>query len=70
MKSSLSNVISDVNSLIDDPNMIIDGKKVELQFYLGGDYKVRLASATLVYVITIVAIIKVVQKGWSCYSGN
>lgn len=46
-----SSLQSSKNSLIDDPDVIIDGKKVELQFYLGGDYKVRLASATLAYVI-------------------
>ncbi|KAJ7383407.1 hypothetical protein OS493_028083 [Desmophyllum pertusum] len=39
LKSSLSNVIKDVNSLIDDGYMIIDGRKVSLEFYLGGDYK-------------------------------
>ena len=63
LKSSLSNVICDVNRLIDDPHMIIDGKKVKLQFYLGGDYKVRLqlASATVVIIIVAAYIIIVIR---------
>lgn len=39
LKASLSNVIRDANSLIDDGYMIIDGRNVSLEF-LGGDYKV------------------------------
>ena len=40
LKASLSNVIRDANSLIDDGHMIIDGRKVSLEFFLGADYKV------------------------------
>ena len=40
LKASLSNVIRDANSLIDDGYMIIDGRKVSLEFFLGGYYKV------------------------------
>ncbi|XP_068707879.1 uncharacterized protein [Montipora foliosa] len=39
LKASLSNVIRDANSLIDDGHMIIDGTKVLLEFFLGGDFK-------------------------------
>ena len=40
LKASLSNVIRDTNSLLDGGYMIIDGRKVSLEFFLGGDYKV------------------------------
>ena len=40
LKASLSNVIRDANSLIDEGHMIIDGRKVSVEFFLGGDYKV------------------------------
>lgn len=40
LKESLTNVTNDVNSLSDDGEMTVDGKKVKLEFYLGGDYKV------------------------------
>lgn len=41
LKESLTNVINDVNSLIDDGGITVDGKTVKLEFYLGGDYKVN-----------------------------
>jgi len=41
LKASLSNVIRDAHSLIDDGHMIIDGRKVSMKgFFLGGNYKV------------------------------
>ena len=40
LKVSLSNIISDVNALIQEGSITVDGKKVNLDFYLGGDYKV------------------------------
>ena len=40
LKSGLSNVCQTVNELIDQGHMITDGKKMNLHFYLGGDYKV------------------------------
>ena len=41
LKSSLGNVINDVNSLIEEKEVTVDGKTVHLEFYLGGDYKVN-----------------------------
>ena len=41
LKESLTNVINDVNSLVNDGKITFDGKTVELDFYLGGDYKVN-----------------------------
>ena len=49
LKESLSNVIRDVNSLIDDGHMIIDGRKVSTEFFLGGDYKVIVVIYTNYY---------------------
>ncbi|KAJ7377065.1 hypothetical protein OS493_031023 [Desmophyllum pertusum] len=39
LKESLANVIRDVNALIEVGHMIVDGQRVNLDFYLGGDYK-------------------------------
>ena len=41
LKESLTNVINDVNSLVNDGEITVDGKTVEVDFYLGGDYKVN-----------------------------
>ena len=41
LKASLANVISDVNSLVRDGFMVVDGREVKLAIYLGGDYKVN-----------------------------
>lgn len=41
LKASLANVIRDVNSLVNDGHMIVDGQKVNLDIYLGADYKVN-----------------------------
>lgn len=40
LRSGLSNVTSTVNKLIEDGFIVINGKSVNLQFFLGGDYKV------------------------------
>ena len=42
LKVSLANVINDVNSLVHDGEINVDRKTVNLEFYLGGDYKVSL----------------------------
>ena len=42
LKSSLANVIRDVNSTIKEGHVTVDGQQVRLEFYLGGDYKVRI----------------------------
>lgn len=41
IKESLSNVIRDVNHLNDQGNIVVDGRHIELEFYLGGDYEVK-----------------------------
>ena len=40
IRSGLTNVTSTVNKLIEDGFIVINGKRVKLQFFLGGDYKV------------------------------
>lgn len=37
LKSGLKNVRETVNELVEKEHMIIDGKKVNLHFHLGGD---------------------------------
>lgn len=39
LEESLAKVIKDVNRLADEGQVIINGEKVDLEFYLGGDYK-------------------------------
>ncbi|KAJ7391505.1 hypothetical protein OS493_018556 [Desmophyllum pertusum] len=39
LKASLANVIRDVNATIQEGHLVVDGQKVNLEFYLGGDYK-------------------------------
>ena len=46
LRNGLANVTSTVNKLIDDGFIIMNGKKVKLQFFLGGDYKVSTMSMT------------------------
>jgi len=41
LKESLANIVKDVNGLVEDGEITVDGKKVKLEFFLGGDYKVR-----------------------------
>ena len=43
LKESLKNVIHDVNSLVNDGEIRVDGKTIKLNIYLGGDYKVNYA---------------------------
>ena len=38
LEESLAKVIKDVNRLADEGQVINNGEKVELEFYLGGDY--------------------------------
>lgn len=40
LKTGLKNVRESVNELIEEGYMMIDGKKVNLHFHLGGDYEV------------------------------
>ena len=40
LKTGLKNVRESVNELIEEGFMVINGKKVNLHFHLGGDYKV------------------------------
>ena len=40
LKSALANVIKDVNQLSDAGWIEVDGKRLNLEFFLGGDYKV------------------------------
>ena len=41
LKESLANVIKDVNEMNEAGELDLCGQKVELEFFLGGDYKVR-----------------------------
>ena len=41
LKASLANVICDVNTTIKEGRIVVDGQKVKLEFFLGGDYKVN-----------------------------
>ena len=40
LKSSLSTIITDTNQMINDGCLTVNGKLVEVEFFLGGDYKV------------------------------
>ena len=40
LKSALANVIKDVNQLNDAGWIEVDGKRLNLEFFLGGDYMV------------------------------
>jgi len=39
MKTAFSEVFKDINNLIKEGEIDVDGKTIELDFYLGGDYK-------------------------------
>ena len=41
LRASLKNVICDVNATIKEGHIVVGGQKVNLKFYLGGDYKVN-----------------------------
>lgn len=41
LRESLANVIQDVNNLVKDGEINVDGQAVQLEFVLGGDYKVN-----------------------------
>ena len=40
LKAGLANVTRTVNDLIEERFILINGQKVKLEFYLGGDFKV------------------------------
>ena len=40
LKESLASVIKEVNRLANEGHVILNGEKVNLEFFLGGDYKV------------------------------
>lgn len=40
LSGGLKNVIDAVNTLVEDGCILIDGRRVNLHFHLGGDYKV------------------------------
>ena len=40
LRSGLANVTLTINKLIENGFIVINGKRVKLQFFLGGDYKV------------------------------
>ena len=41
LRESLANVIQDVNRLVENEEINVDGQTVQLEFFLGGDYKVN-----------------------------
>lgn len=41
LNTSLANVINEVNSVCREGAVEVKGKKVKIQLYLGGDYKVK-----------------------------
>ncbi|XP_068697088.1 uncharacterized protein [Montipora foliosa] len=44
LKNGLKNVCEAVNELMDQGYVIVDGKKINLHFHLGGDYKFLLVA--------------------------
>ena len=40
LKESLANIINEVNKLVEEGHLMVNGQKVDLEFYMGGDYKV------------------------------
>lgn len=49
LRQSLSNVTEAVNSLVSEGAIMIDGKRVKLEFFLGGDYKVCVLDIYILY---------------------
>ena len=47
LKESLANVIQDVNKLVKDGQINVDGQTVQLEFFLGGDYKMNVLFSLL-----------------------
>lgn len=39
LRVSFANVVADVNSIIEEKHITVDGKKIKVDVYLGGDYK-------------------------------
>ena len=48
LKTSLKNVIQEVNSLSREGSLEVEGKKLRVELYLGGDYKVQKCMPTLI----------------------
>lgn len=48
LRESLANVIQDVNTLVNNGEINVDGQAVKLEFFLGGDYKVKNLSVCLI----------------------
>ena len=42
LEHSLSNISRDVNEMIEKGYIDVDGNRVQVEFFLGGDYKVNL----------------------------
>ena len=42
MAISFKEIFSEINQLISDKSIDVDGKMIQLEFFLGGDYKVIL----------------------------
>lgn len=41
LKASCKDLFAEINELVDEGEIEVDGHKVPLEFYLSGDYKVR-----------------------------
>lgn len=48
LRESLANVIQDVNTLVKNGEINVDGQAVKLEFFLGRDYKVKNLSVCLI----------------------
>lgn len=46
LKDGLKNVCQAVNEIMEEGQITIDGRRVNLEFYLGGDYKVSAMGIT------------------------
>lgn len=50
--SALRPVIEEVNKSIREGKVAVDGEQVELEFFLGGDYKVHVINVYIIYIDT------------------
>ena len=48
LKASCKDLFAEINELVDEGEIEVDGHKVPLEFYLSGDYKVR---ENIIYII-------------------
>jgi len=53
LQQSLANIINDVNHLQDQGYIYVDGLKIKLELFLGGDYKVNWFEAEYVYLVEV-----------------